>query len=341
MAAAIKVGILGSGMMGTMHSGSYATLKNVDVVAVAGDNRKKTEMVAQPHDAAVYRTWQQLLEEVETDVIDVCLPTFLHAEAAIAAMKRGRHVFCEKPMALNLADADRMIATAREYQVKLMIGHVLRFWPEYQALEQVRAKKKLGALRSFVAWRTGALPTWTYRNWIQDFSQSGGAALDLHIHDVDFVCHLFGPPQAVFAVGRGTPPGLLQIATTFIYDDKTMAFAEGSWHPAPSCPFEMGFSAGFEKGMAEFSSSREPTLYACPSKGERYFPSLPKARHQSVDSGGNISASLPYASELEYFLSCIRADKDPMRCMPEDSRTALRVALAALKSCETGKPVKC
>lgn len=333
----VRVGIVGAGMMGGAHSNAYASLRDVEVVAVASARRAQADKLAEVHGAAVFDDWRALVDGADMDVVDVCLPTPLHAEVSIAALESGRHVLCEKPMALSVADADAMVAAAKERDRKLMIGHVLRFWAEYQVLDQMRAADTFGPLRSFIARRAGALPGWAWENWIQDNSLSGGAALDLHIHDLDFLQHLFGLPRAVFATGRGTPPGSCQIQTTLLYEDDIVASAEGSWHPAPAVPFEMAFTAGFEAGYLAYSSRRNPTLFAAPGMGEGQTPELPESTARFRD--GQAKTHNPYTNEIDYFLDCVRRNEEPARCPAVESRDAVRVTLAALESCKRKEPV--
>ena len=145
--------------------------------------------MAAPHGASTSAT----LDGVpEVDVVDICLPTDLHADFAVRALQMGKHVVCEKPMAISLAEADRMIEAARKSGRRLMIAHCIRFWPEYVELRRLVESGELGHLLSLSLTRYSPFPSWGSDNWLADERRAGGAALDLHIHDTDFAAYLMG-----------------------------------------------------------------------------------------------------------------------------------------------------
>ena len=145
----VKIGIAGLGFMGATHLNAYSKIPDVKIAAVYSNNERAlsgdlTQIGGNlnrnygVHDffaVRKYREWRDLIEDPRVDAIDICLPTDLHASVAIAALEADKHVLCEKPMALSAEDCDRMIAAAEKRNRVLMIGQVLRFWPEYRYLE--------------------------------------------------------------------------------------------------------------------------------------------------------------------------------------------------------------
>ena len=131
----VRVGILGAGFMGTMHANCYAQIPNAELVAIGDVTPGKAKELAKPHGAKAYATAAGLMRQ-GLDIVDVCLPTYMHAKYTCSAARKGLNVVCEKPMALTMRDAKRMVKTVRETGVKFMVAHVIRFWPEYQLLKE-------------------------------------------------------------------------------------------------------------------------------------------------------------------------------------------------------------
>ncbi|MCL5998257.1 MAG: Gfo/Idh/MocA family oxidoreductase, partial [Chloroflexi bacterium] len=203
----INVGIVGMGGMGWFHASKYFLLPNVKIAAIAdlSPDRLEAKNAVQinidgdqrPVDfstVARYGDAGDLIAQADVDVVDVCLPTDVHARYAIQALQQGRHVLCEKPMALTLEDAGAMVDAARTANRRLMIAQCIRFWPEYRFLRDCVQDGRYGKLLSLSLTRVGGQPGWSSRNWFLDPVRSGGPIHDLHIHDVDFVNYLLGKP---------------------------------------------------------------------------------------------------------------------------------------------------
>ena len=161
----IRVGLIGAGFMGTMHSSVYSFLPNVKVAAVCDLDREKAEKIAQQQGAKVYTDPDALLADssLKLDLVDICLPTFLHAEYACKAAASGLNVLCEKPFALDLQSVDKIISAVDEAKVKLMVGQCVRFWPEYQVLKQVATEGRFGEIQGAWFSRLSPLPTWGWK----------------------------------------------------------------------------------------------------------------------------------------------------------------------------------
>src|SRR5690606_24531074 len=144
----LKVAIVGCGFMGRMHANVYGALGTAELAAVVDHRPEKLAAFAEQFGVPAFSTMSELFTKETIDAVDVCLPTFLHKEATIEAARAGKHVLCEKPMALSLEDADAMIAACEDAQVRLMIAHCIRFWPEYALLKKVIDDRRLGELKS-------------------------------------------------------------------------------------------------------------------------------------------------------------------------------------------------
>jgi len=337
-----NVGIIGIGFMGNMHFGVYKASDKARVVAIADIDEKKLAgdwsaiagNIGDPSAKSVdltgistYRDPEDLIADPNVEVIDVCTPPRSHARWVIAALDEGKSVICEKPIALSLEDAQKMIVAAEGSDGNLYVAHCIRFWPEYAAAKRIIDEGEYGKVNSATFRRVGATPTWGWQNWFLDPERSGGAITDLHIHDVDFINYVFGIPKAVFArgvVGAISENGIDQIIAEFIYDDGPVVSAEGTWFSGKNAPFSMTFTIELEGATLDFSAGNPLTVY--PKDGE--------ANVVEVGEGDG------YSLEIEHFLDCIAAGKPSEIISPEDAAAALRVIEAEKESVKTGQVIE-
>jgi predicted dehydrogenase len=265
---------------------------------------------------AKYREIEHAIADPNVDAVDLCLPTDLHAAAAIAALRAGKHVLVEKPMALDGAAADRICAEAERSGKILMTAQVLRFFPAYTALRDAIAGGQLGPVRSAVFRRRCAAPAWG--GWLKRPEMSGGGVFDLLIHDIDMALHLFGMPESVSATGHDDAQrGIDVIHAEMFYSHGGVVLVSGGWHHPKSYPFSMEYTVVSDGGTVEFSSAgRDPMLYREDGTAEK----LPL-----VDRDG-------YAAELEYFVECCRTGRQPEICPPRESANAVKLGRLMLEA---------
>src|SRR5438067_694260 len=243
----LKVSILGCGFMGRMHANVYKLLPDAELVAILDRNKSKASKFAKEFGAKAYTDFDEMIAKTKPDIIDICLPTYLHKEFTLKAATAKKHVLCEKPIALNLKDADQMIKACERAGVYFMIAHCIRFWPEYAHLKKITESGELGRLLSVNLTRMGEFPTWSSDNWLANEKLSGGAALDMHIHDTDYALYLLGEPNDVASFGNIDEHGPSFVFTTLTYPG-TIAHLEGGWNLPKRTPFRMTFRAIFERG---------------------------------------------------------------------------------------------
>ena len=335
-----KVAVLGAGFMGGMHAEVYRNLPNAKLVAILDRDLDKARKLATRYKVAAYSTAEDLFDQENIDVVDICLPTFLHHEYAVKAAREGKHILCEKPIALTIEDADEMIHTAEKTKVKLMIGQVLRFWPEYIKLKEIYDSGRLGKLRSITCIRLSPTPDWAWDNWLTDPERSGGALLDLHIHDTDYLLYLLGKPLSLICHASSHPLPYGHVFTTYTFPDNVIAFAEGGWDMPPSFPFTMAYTALFEKGVVEFDSRAEKTLAIYKSGRKVEHPQVQQEFLQTTNTEGNIAQLGGYFSEIKYFVDCVENDQEPAQANGPAARDSLEVALAEKEAAETGKATR-
>ncbi|MEZ5275053.1 MAG: Gfo/Idh/MocA family oxidoreductase [Opitutaceae bacterium] len=338
----MKKGILvGFGFMGGMHAQIYRNLREAEIVAVvdtdAATARAKIEKLGLK--AGHFLSLGEALAAVEADFVDVCLPTHLHAGAVLEAVAAGKHVFCEKPLAMSVTEGESMVRAAETAGIIMMAGHCIRFWPEYVALKRLIDSGEAGRLLSLTLQRRSARPGYTVDNWINDASLSGGAALDLHIHDTDFVLHLLGLPRSVVSQGTCDHGGWSHIFTRYDFPDGPEVRVEGGWNYPPKWGFQMAFQAIFENGAMEYDSNTVPTTRVTLAEAATRPAELAKAEAGSSTLGeGNVSDLGGYFFELTHFIECLEEGQAPRTSTGRDAFDSLRVTLAEIESAESGQP---
>ncbi len=328
----LRVGIVGFGFMGRMHFRQWKGIEEAEVVAICDANpniKEDAKKAVGNIDGAegeidftgieLFQDFDAMLKQGRLDAISLTLPTYLHAEYSQRALSHGVHVLCEKPMALSLADCDHMIEAAHKSGKVLQIGHCVRFWPEYAKAKEIVADGKYGKTIAAAFRRLGAPPGWSVDNWFVDEKRSGGVALDLHIHDTDYVQYLFGLPNAVCSHGAKGPEGqLIHIVTGYEYGEDKVVVAEGGWGMAAAFGFEMSFNLVLEKATIVYDLTRDPMFRVCPAEGEAFTPEV---------AGGD-----GYQHEIEYFVSTVRGEPVDEVITLEQSRNSVRIVEAEKKS---------
>ena len=322
----MRLAVLGLGFMGSTHLKALRDVPNAQLTAVySGDARKLAGDLSAVGGnlggsgermdftgVSAYTDLNALLADPAIEAVDLCLPTHLHESVTVAALRAGKHVLVEKPMALDGAGADRMIDEARRAGRFLMAAHVLRFWPEYTTLHQAVKSGDLGPLRFALLRRRCAAPGWSA--WLGDTTKSGGGVFDLLIHDVDMCLHLFGMPDTVSAAGyEDLPKGIDCIGSRLTYGDACVVIT-GGWHHPGDYPFSMEFTVTMDRATIEFNSAGRPlALYGAGS-----LPPLPT--HDA------------YAAEIEYFAACCNEGREPELCPPSESAAAVKLISLMLEA---------
>lgn len=327
----VSIAILGYGFMGRTHASVYRMLPSARVAAIVDPRVEETRAVlaSRQWDVPVFADYASAAAAVDVSAVDICLPTDLHADAALEAFADGRHVFCEKPIALTVADAERMVAASVAARRQLMIGHCIRFWPEYAELKRLADSGQHGRLVSLSLSRRNERPEYAVGGWVNNPARCLGAALDLHIHDTDFVCHLLGVPRAVSARGVREPSGWNGMAATYDFGPRgPLVFADGAWNYPGGWGFQMRFSAVFENAALDFDSRANPTLLL------------------TVRGSGPVPVPLPdppadgYHRELAYFCGRLAAGLPIETCTGTQASESLAVVLAEIQSAAAcGPPV--
>jgi predicted dehydrogenase len=335
----IKVGIIGLGFMGKMHFRCYKAQKNVKIAAICDIDENKFADTSgsagnisgadKPLDftgISFYTDFDKMLKNEKLDAVSVTLPTYLHCKYSLKSLNAGVNTFCEKPMAMNINECEKMIAAAKANKKLLQIGHCIRFWPEYAKLKEIVDSGKYGKVLAATFQRLSLTPTWSWDNWLMDKNRSGGAALDLHVHDSDFVQYLFGMPKKIFSKGvKGPSKDYDHIVTSYIYNDNKVVTAEGGWVMKPGFGFEMSFNVMLEKATISYNCTQTPAFKIAPEKGKVIIPKVSKGDG--------------YSCELVHFIKAVNKQTVPKIITPQDSLNSVKILLTEKKSCSAGKVI--
>lgn len=327
----LKAAILGFGGMGHCHASQYGTQKNVQLVAVCDIDKSKFHLEnvelnfgdsgsSDVNSMNCYLSYEELIKgEPDLDYIDICLPSDLHCEYACRAMKDGFNVLCEKPMALNTKDCEKMIKTSYDTGKLLMIAQCLRFDESFNEITKAYKSGKYGKLLRFSLKRMGSFPG----GWFRDVKRSGGALMDLHIHDCDFIMHLLGKPDAIRANGVVVKSGGIDdLSVDFVYNDGPIVMGESSWaRPSWSC----GMAAIFEEATIDVSGGKVMVYQMDKPVKEIKLPGK-----------GNC-----YFHEIAYFADCVKKGVRPEIASIESTRDTITVLEQEVKSAfAKGKLIK-
>ena len=335
----VRVGIVGFGFMGRTHLRCYRELRNVRVIAICdGDKSRfatkkpagnigRTDATINLAGVALYTDFDKMLAKERLDAVSITLPTFMHRDFTVKAINAGLHVLCEKPMAMSVGQCQQMITAANANKKTLQIGHCVRFWPEYVKAKQIIDSGKYGKVLVASFRRIGAVPGWSWKNWLINQSRSGGAIMDLHIHDADFIQFIFGLPFAVKSQGVVGPSGGFDyIATQYVFKDRKVVVAQGGFVMSPGLKFEMSFIISLEKATIAYDCRQTPSLQLYLAKGGCVTPKFGQGDGWSC--------------EVAHFVKKITGKKIPGIITPADSLNAVKIVLAEKRSAETKKELR-
>ncbi len=307
----LKVGLVGVGGISGAHIPAWQSMEDVELVALCD---VRPEQMTRYPELRQYTDMDDMLAKEQLDILDICLPTYLHADAAVKAMERGIHVLSEKPMSLKTEDVHRLYETAKRNNVRFMVAQVLRFWPEYVYLKEIYDSGRYGKLLSGRMARLGHMPGWSWDNWMKDESRSGLVPFDLHIHDLDFMVYTFGKPKQVSSFRARRPD---QDVFTAVYQfDGFYVDSEATWYAAPY-PFHATYRFQFEKALIVLDGAL--TVYEVDGKTFTV----------GADGGETGGIELPptnaYANEIRYFADCVKAGRDADQVKEEELETVVKI----------------
>lgn len=329
----VKVAIIGYGGIARNHNTSYHALAGLDVpVELVAVCDKNTERLTQklnfnlgggetplPEGIHFYNDIDDLLEKEDFDVADICLPSFLHKDIAIKCLFAGKHVLCEKPMALSLEDCEAMIDAKNKSGKSLMIAHVIRFTQPYRYLKEHVEKKTYGELLELRLNRYSVYPSWSVGDYFNNISKCGGVALDTHIHDIDFVQTFLGQPISVSAIEHTNIPYIQSVNSRLHYKN-AIIIANCAWDATFEVPFKANYRARFERATITYDNDE---LKVFPYGQEAFSPAF--------------AHTDPCTDQIRYFIeTLIYESKVNDTCPPESTIQGIKIIEAIRESALLG-----
>lgn len=326
----LAVGLIGAGGIARAHLPAWLELGARVTVFTPDESGARLAAEYGKQGVRVARSLGELLERSEA--ADICTPTHTHRDVAIAALRAGVHVACEKPLALSTEDVEAMIGEAERAGVLLFPAHVVRYFPEYAAMAEAVAGGAVGRPAVLRFTRTGSYPVWS--PWFADPELSGGLVVDQMVHDFDFARLLAGDVVRVHAHLRGhhkapAPPGCVAAATAVLtHASGAISHVHGVWG-LPDSQFRTTFRIAGRDGVLHHDSARTKAFRVVSKGGAAAGEGIPAT---------NLTES-PFLTELREFAAAVRGGPAP-RVTAEDGLEAVRIALAAAESTRTGEAVR-
>lgn len=329
----MRIGIVGAGSMGEAHTPAWQALagRGAELVGILANRPGSAETFATRYGIQAYPSYEALLADV--DIVDICVPTDMHADFTVRAAEAGRHIVCEKPIALTLQDGRAMIEACQQAGVRLFIAQVLRFVPQYSVAQQVVAAGQIGEPGVIRLTRAAYQPRKATDNWFVDETRSGGMILDLMIHDYDYARWIGGDIERVFAKSvraiRPDAPGDYALVT-LRHRNGAIAHVEGGWAYPPGY-FRTSIDIAGTDGAIEWISDTADPLHLYQAQS---------AATETAEVGLPLSLldESPFVTQLRHFYDCV-VNNTPFMMSPEDALAALEIGLAARKSLRTGLAV--
>lgn len=306
--------------MAETHVAGYGTVPDAEVTAVASPSTAAAFVEEHGLDAKAFTSADDLFD-AGVDAVDVCSPTPTHREYVERSLDAGLDVFCEKPLATSLADAQAVARVAADADASLTVGHVLRFFPEYAAMKETVDDGGIGVPGVARARRLSPFPDWGSEDWYADRSKTGGVLLDLAIHDLDYLRWTFGEVSRVFA--RSTGGEREHAHVTIRFDSGAVGYVEATWGLPDSADLRSQLELAGDGGLVEYDSADAASLVI--SDGEGTTTANPTARDG-------------YARQAAAFVESVETGGSPP-VTADDAVAAVRLSVAARQSIERGEPI--
>lgn len=330
-----RVAMIGPGSIGRTYMEALKESATVGVCALVGRDTEKGRQTAEEYHIPYYTDQDVMYERERPDAVLICTPTFTHEEMVKKALKHRVPVMCEKPFVLEEETAAKLVDLAEQAGVPLMVMHVVRFWPEYVKLQEMIDSGELGTIKNIYLNRLSSHPTWC--TWHRDPKKSGGGLYDLNIHDIDYLYHVFGPVESVYAVGVKEETGCYNnVSTIMKFTCGVSAVVEGFMDMAGEYAFTTNVRVNGKKAAVEYLNKMVWMADGSQAKTDR-FVVYPKEQTAKVL---DVKKYDPYRKEVEYFADCVQ-NKKKMDIVPnEDVKAVLRILDAIVRSMESGEVVR-
>lgn len=313
----LRTAVIGVGVMGKNHARIYAEHPDSELIAVSDIDEERGRKVSNSFNVNFYKDYRNMLNNEKIDALSICVPTEYHKEVSMEVMKKSIHVLLEKPIAENINDSEQIIKSAKEANVKLLIGHIERFNPAVTELKKMIAQNKLGTICSIIARRVGFFPPQIIK---------ANIVIDVSVHDIDIIRYLMGgDPDYVYSSGGQSLSSMKDHAVALLQYGGANAIIQFNW----ITPIKIrNLSVTGTNGYAELNYiTQELVIYENNYKqtfegfGD-FIAKFGKPKKINVP----VKNEEPLMLEIGHFLDCVRNNKAPL-VTGEDALAALKIAL--------------
>ena len=329
------VAIIGGGFISNIHAQCYKNL-GVKIEAMADISEDVRKDFAIKYNCKTYKSAEEMLKDISDniDIVDICAPTYLHEELILLALKYNKHVICEKPLSINIDFVENIIDKFENNNRYLMTAQVLRFWAEYVKIKEWIEEGVFGNIKLVSAMRLAQHPK---SEWFYNPKKSGGGIFELHIHDIDFLCYLFGDVKEVYANGSKDENESWDFINSSIkFKNGISASAQGIFGITDNYPFTANMKVIGDKATAEYSLSAGVNLDS-DGKQSNSLTLYRKGKEPIIE---NIKSKDAYELELEYFIDCVKNNKKPEIVSLDSIKRTIKTINCLIESLESGNIVK-
>jgi predicted dehydrogenase len=326
----MKVGIVGVGFMGSTHAAAWAETE-AQIAGFIAETTGEAHSLGDQYGVKVFPDLAAMLDQV--DVVDLCTPTHLHYEMVLQAAAAGKHIICEKPLARSVEQAKEMLQACRSAGVRLLVAHVVRFFPEYALAKAAVEGGKIGRPGVIRLSRGSYRPKKPMGNWFLDENKSGGILMDLMIHDFDYARWIAGEVESVYAkkVTAGQPDAGVDFGLAILrHAGGALSHISGAWaYPPPT--FRTHLEIAGDAGLIEFDSDDTAPI--------RNLIGKPAGDSPDVGLPSSPVSESPYTTQIKEFYQALRSGA-PARVTAEDGLAAVQIAEAAILSANNGQAIR-
>ena len=329
-----RIAVIGPGSICRTYAEALKTSEKVNIAAISGRDTEKGRAMAAEYGVPYYIDQDEMYQSEHLDAVLICTPTFTHEEMVRRAIANNVHVMCEKPFVLDAEIAGQLFAEAKTAGVRMMVMHVVRFWPEYVKIKEMIHCGALGEIKNVYLNRLSSHPTWA--TWHRDPEKSGGGLYDLHIHDVDYLYHVFGKVDSVYAVGKQEETGCFNnVSTVMKFACGVSAVVEGFMDITGDFGFTTNVRVNGSEAAAEMLNK---AVYLEDGTCSKTNQLVMYPKHDSAHIA-DVEKYNPYAYETEYFAECVQSGAETEMVSGDDVVQVLRILAAIQQSLEEGRVV--
>lgn len=326
--------IIGTGQIGKTHAEAMIKSSNLELSGFMGNNFKNTKDIAEIYGVQAFENFETLDNQC-IDMAIVCTPSYIRKEIIYKLIDKKINILCEKPFALSYEEGKLMEEYAKAKGVKIMVGHVLRFWPSYVKIKEVIEEGRLGDIIHIYSNRLSKYPDWT--SWHKDPNKSGGGLYDLAIHDLDYLVHLFGEVESVDAIGRKDETGCYNFTVSNLkFINGKQGTVESNMDIKGNYPFTTFVRVVGTQGTLEYESSKKLNKDNSMENYESFIEYIEGYSPKKIE----VIKYNPYQKQMDYFANCIEEGRETEIIKMEEVLHVLRLLDKIKTSIEEEKRIK-